>query len=146
MILKTIKYLPFCLIVAWLAAVPVRVQSVTFYNDVQPIIHNNCSVCHRPGEAAPFSLITYEDVVKRSKFIRKVVSARYMPPWKVGDYFVDFANDRSLNEKEIRTIVAWIDAGTPKGKGLFQPILQHHHPLVALLPALQKLLGRRRDR
>ncbi|WP_207507280.1 c-type cytochrome [Telluribacter humicola] len=91
-------------------------QSVSFYKDVQPIIHNNCSVCHRPGEAAPFSLITYDDVAKRSKFIRQVVSSRYMPPWKADDHYTQFANNRSLSEKEIETLVSWIDAGLPKGK------------------------------
>ena len=93
-----------------------RSQSVTFYKDVQSIVYNNCVVCHRPGEAAPFSLITYEDVSKRAKFIREVVSTRYMPPWRADNHYTDFANDRSLDEKEIATIVAWIDAGLPKGK------------------------------
>jgi hypothetical protein len=100
----------------FLGATNSHAQAPTFYKDVQPIIHGNCSVCHRPGEAAPFSLISYEDVAKRSKFIRKVVSSRYMPPWKADDHYVSFANNRSLSEKEIETLVAWIDAGTPKGK------------------------------
>ncbi|GHB55473.1 c-type cytochrome [Persicitalea jodogahamensis] len=117
MILKPIKYLFSCLAVICLTAATARAQSVTFYENIQPIILNNCAVCHRPGEAAPFSLITYEDVVKRSKFIRKVVSTRYMPPWKADDHYVDFANNRSLDDSEIASIVAWIDAGTPKGKG-----------------------------
>lgn len=58
------------------------------------------------------SLITYEDVSKRAKFIRKVVSTHYMPPWKADDHYVDFANNRSLSDQEIAILVAWIDAGT----------------------------------
>ena len=100
----------------FLQSISAHSQPVTFYKDVQPIVHANCVVCHRPGEAAPFSLITYEDVTKRAKFIRKVVSTRYMPPWRADDHYVDFANNRSLSDQEIATLVAWIDAGTPKGK------------------------------
>ncbi|WP_229248190.1 c-type cytochrome [Dyadobacter sandarakinus] len=91
-------------------------QVPEFYKDVQPIIHTNCVPCHRTGEAAPFPLITFDDVTKRSKFIRQVVSSRYMPPWKADNHFNSFANDRSLSDKDIKTIVSWIDGGAPKGK------------------------------
>ncbi|WP_229203154.1 cytochrome c [Dyadobacter jejuensis] len=87
-----------------------------FYKDVQPIIHANCVPCHRAGEAAPFPLVSYEDVHKRTKFIKKVVSSRYMPPWKADQHYNEFANDRSLTESEIGTLMAWIDGGAPKGK------------------------------
>jgi hypothetical protein len=91
-------------------------QKPEFYKDVQPIIHANCVPCHRPGEAAPFQLITFDDVNKRSKFIKEVISSRYMPPWKADNHYNTFANDRSLSEKEIATIVSWIDSGSSKGK------------------------------
>ena len=91
-------------------------QVPEFYKDVQPIIHANCVPCHRTGEAAPFALITFEDVTKRSKFIKQVVSSRYMPPWKADNHFNSFANDRSLSDKDIKTIVGWTDGGTLKGK------------------------------
>lgn len=91
-------------------------QTPEFYKDVQPIIHANCVPCHRTGEAAPFPLITFDDVNKRSKFIKQVITSRYMPPWKADNHYNSFANDRSLEEKEIKTIVSWIDAGSPKSK------------------------------
>ncbi|WP_026629290.1 cytochrome c [Dyadobacter alkalitolerans] len=91
-------------------------QVPEFYKDVQPIIHANCVPCHRTGEAAPFALITFEDVTKRSKFIKQVVSSRYMPPWKADNHYNSFANDRTLSDQDIKTIVGWIDGGTPKGK------------------------------
>lgn len=116
MIFNKVKAFILGLVVLYLGMSVGFSQSVTFYKDVQPIVHANCAVCHRPGEAAPFSLITYEDVSKRTKFIREVVSTRYMPPWKSDDHYVDFANNRSLSDREIATIVAWIDAGSPKGK------------------------------
>jgi hypothetical protein len=99
-----------------LVALTSAAQKYTFYNDIQPIIHQKCATCHRPGGAAPFNLITYDDVSKRSHFIRKVVKNRYMPPWKADDHYTDFANNRSLSQEQIDKIVSWIDTDAPKGK------------------------------
>lgn len=91
-------------------------QKFTFYQDVQPIIHAHCAGCHRPGEAAPFNLITYNDISKRSDFIKKVTTNGYMPPWYANDHYTDFTNKRQLTEAQIQTIGSWIDDGMPKGK------------------------------
>lgn len=91
-------------------------QQVNFYDNVQPIVHSKCATCHRPGGGAPFSLITYEDVASRADFIRKVVSSRYMPPWKADEHYVSFANDRSLTDDQIQTITSWVDGGASRGK------------------------------
>jgi hypothetical protein len=93
-------------------------QTPTFHQNVEPIIQANCTPCHKPGEAGPFSLITYDDVAKRASFIKKVVSSRYMPPWKPDNSYVHFANDRSLTDGQIDTIAKWIDNKMPEGKKL----------------------------
>jgi hypothetical protein len=93
-------------------------QDVTYYKDIQPLIQKNCVPCHRPGEAGPFSLITYEDVAKRTKFIKKVVQSRYMPPWRANNHYVSFANDRSLKQSEIELITKWVDNNAPEGEPL----------------------------
>ncbi len=90
-------------------------QNLTYYKDVKPIIDARCSSCHKPGEPAPFSLLTYDDVAKRVSFIKAVVQKKYMPPWKADNKYVHFANDRSLSQKEIAIIVKWIDDKSPKG-------------------------------
>ncbi len=56
--------------------------SITFAKHVAPILFKNCVSCHRPGEVAPFSLLTYRDAAKRADFIRDVVASGQMPPWK----------------------------------------------------------------
>lgn len=96
---------------------PIMGQVPTFINDVAPIIHTKCTPCHRPNEAAPFSLITYEDVSKRAGFIKKVVSSGYMPPWRPHHDYVKYGNDRSLSENEKATIIKWVDNNYPKGTG-----------------------------
>ena len=90
-------------------------QEITFVKDIAPIIQSKCAPCHKPGEAAPFSLITYEDVVKRASFVKDVVQKKYMPPWKADNHYVAYANDRSLSNGEIAKIVKWINNKTPKG-------------------------------
>jgi len=89
----------------------------TFAKDVAPILYRSCVSCHRAGEVAPMSLITYEEVRPWAKSLKQKVVSRTMPPWLADPHFSDlkFQNDRTLSEKEIATIVAWADAGMPRG-------------------------------
>ena len=80
-------------------------RAPTFSETIAPILYDNCVTCHRPGEAAPFSLITYEDVAKRAKLIVKVTGSRYMPPWRAAHGFGDFADERRLTDEQIDVIV-----------------------------------------
>jgi hypothetical protein len=99
-------------------------QVPTFVKDVAPIIHSKCSPCHRPNEAAPFSLISYEDVAKRTGFIKKVISSGYMPPWRADNHYAEYSNNRSLTDKEKETIISWIENSAPKGTGEVKNIAQ----------------------
>jgi predicted CXXCH cytochrome family protein len=87
----------------------------TFNADVAPIVLKKCVSCHRPHQAAPMSLLTYEDARPWAQSIRKKVASREMPPWRADPRFGHFRNDPSLSQDEIKTIVAWVDGGAPKG-------------------------------
>lgn len=90
---------------------------VTFSKDIAPIFQARCEECHRPGTAAPMSLVTYEETRPWAKAIKQRVLKREMPPWHI-DKTVGirhFANDRSLSDDQIATIVRWVDAGAPAG-------------------------------
>jgi hypothetical protein len=89
--------------------------SVTFTKDVAPVLQKNCQGCHRPGEAAPFSLLGYEQARPWAKAMKEAVRLRKMPPWFADPHYGAFSNDRSLSQKEIETITAWVDAGAPQG-------------------------------
>jgi hypothetical protein len=89
--------------------------ALTFNRDVAPIIYRNCVSCHRPGEIAPMSLLTYKEVRPWAKAIRAKVLAREMPPWHADPQYGQWANDRRLASKDIDTIVAWIDQGAKEG-------------------------------
>ena len=88
----------------------------TFAKDVAPIIFNKCATCHRPGEAVPMSLTSYQEVRPWAKAVKEQVIEHTMPPWYADPASsLKFRNDRRLSQKEIDTIVLWVDAGSPKG-------------------------------
>ena len=89
--------------------------NVTFNKDVLPILENRCQECHRPGEIAPMSFLTYKDTRAWAKAIRTAVLTRKMPPWFADPHYGKFANDRSLSQTEIDTLVAWVDGGSKEG-------------------------------
>jgi tetratricopeptide (TPR) repeat protein len=91
------------------------VAAVTFNRDVAPIIFENCSRCHRPGESAPFSLLAFQDVRRRASQIADVTHKRFMPPWLPDPGHGEFANPRRLTDGEIKTLADWVEAGAPQG-------------------------------
>ena len=104
--------------------VPARAGGpVTFTEHVAPILFANCTTCHRPGEAAPFTLMSYEDARSRGRLIAAVTQAKVMPPWKAapGDYA--FTNERRLTASQIDVLRRWVDDGMPEGEPARLPAL-----------------------
>jgi hypothetical protein len=87
----------------------------TFAKDVAPILYDKCVACHRPGEVAPMSLLTYAEARPWLKSIRAKVASREMPPWHADPRYGVFRNDPSLTQAQIDTIVKWADGGAPRG-------------------------------
>jgi len=96
---------------------------VTFSEHIAPIIYSRCASCHRPGEAAPFSLLNYDDVAKRGKLIAAVTASRLMPPWRAEPASYPYKDSRRLSEDEIATLQAWVKQGMPKGDAAKMPAL-----------------------
>lgn len=94
-----------------------QVKRPVYYEHIEPIIHRNCTPCHQPGQAGPFSLVTYDDVAAKGEFIAEVTKSRYMPPWKADAAFQQYRNVRRLTDGEISLLQDWVKAGMPKGKG-----------------------------
>ncbi|HKI31232.1 MAG TPA: alpha/beta hydrolase fold domain-containing protein, partial [Gemmataceae bacterium] len=97
---------------------------VTYTKDVAAILQQRCQGCHRPSQAAPFSLLTYDDAAKHGAMLREVTSQRRMPPWHADSRYGHFRNDRRMTRAEIETLAAWVDGGMPKGddKDLPKPV------------------------
>ena len=112
--LKRAVFTP-ALAVAVLLAIPAAAQTPTFAHDITPIVYRSCAPCHRPGEAGPFSLITYDDVKKHASQIVDVTRRRYMPPWLPERGKGDFQDELRLTADQIQTIANWVAAGAPEG-------------------------------
>lgn len=98
-----------------IAGTAAEAEAPTFNEHVAPIVFSKCAGCHRDGQVAPFSLLTYAQVKKRAKQIADVTGDRIMPPWHADPGVVDYGNDRSLNEAQIALFRRWLEAGTPEG-------------------------------
>ena len=115
------------------AAVP------TFTEDVAPILFEKCVTCHRPGEIAPMSLMSYAETRPWTRSIRNQVNAGTMPPWHADPDVGRFSNERRLTGTEKDTILRWADGGAPEGDPdglppvpLFADGWQFGHPDVVL--------------
>lgn len=124
-----------------------------YHEHVAPILHQHCSLCHRPDQAAPFSLLSFEDAYEHAEQIAEVTRSRYMPPWQPAHRgeagFVEFANERSSSALEIEILQRWAQSGSeagpvtqkraaptfPEGWQLGQPDLVLEHAEVYTLAA-----------
>ncbi len=113
----------FLVLVLFLGSCAGAVGTLTFNKDVAPIVFQRCAGCHRPGQAAPFSLLSYADVKKRSKQIGEVVEKRYMPPWLPERGVAEFLHDRSLSAEQIGVIRQWVADGAVEGAAADLPPL-----------------------
>lgn len=127
--------------------------TVEFTRDIAPILFARCAGCHRPGESAPFNLLTYEDARKHAEDMADVTHRRFMPPWLPSDGLVPFLGERRLSDDEIRKIQEWVRSGTPRGdeKDMPKPPTwtegwQLGQPdLVVSMPAAYELPGDGKD-
>ncbi len=94
---------------------------VTYARDIAPILFANCAECHRPGEVAPFSLLTYQDAAKRAKGLARVTERRLMPPWRADVHYGQFLDERRMTEREIAMVKAWAESGAPEGNAADLP-------------------------
>ena len=106
----------FCVLSIGLFAGPLR-PAPTFTRDVAPILYQNCVLCHRPGEVAPFSLLTYQNAAKCAALLAEVTRKRIMPPWHADDGPVPFRHACRLTDGQIDVLQRWASAGAPRGVG-----------------------------
>ncbi len=102
-------------LLSFLVCLAPAAEPVTYSGQVARILQDNCQVCHHPGTAAPFSLMSYRDAVKWADNIREAVSDGRMPPWFADPRYGKFSNDRRLRPDDLRDLLAWIDTGRVRG-------------------------------
>jgi hypothetical protein len=109
------RTIPLALLFAAAALAATNPPQVTFNKDVLPVLQKNCQNCHRPGEAAPFSMLSYKEARPWAAAIKTAVLTKKMPPWFADPHYGKFSNDRSLTLAEISTLVAWAETGAKQG-------------------------------
>ena len=118
--LRSLTFAAGALIVGSLAvsttALPAQSSATpTFSRDVAPILYRECASCHRPGEIAPMSLLTYEQARPYARAIRDRIELGTMPPWHAEAAPGTFLNERRLSAAEKETITKWANNGAPQG-------------------------------
>ena len=104
-------------------ALALPAATVTFNEQIAPIVYNRCAGCHRAGESAPFSLTSYQDVAKRGALIATVTEKRVMPPWHAAPASVIYRDERRLSDEQIALIRTWVNQGMPEGDPAKAPAL-----------------------
>ena len=93
----------------------------TWARDVAPILYKNCTTCHHPGGAGPFSLLTYADAKRWGAQVAKVTQSRFMPPWLPEPGHGDFADNRRLPDADLAMLKKWFEADMPEGDAKAAP-------------------------
>ncbi|HSU88320.1 MAG TPA: ascorbate-dependent monooxygenase [Terriglobia bacterium] len=119
--MKRLKRLPAAVFTVLIFAAVGSAETPTFNKHIAPILYQHCATCHRPGEVAPFSLLTYPDASKRASLIASVTERRYMPPWKAEPGYGHFADERRLTDAQIALIKEWASGGAPEGNPADKP-------------------------
>ena len=110
-------------VMAALVASPLAGATPTYNKDIAPILYSQCATCHRPGEVAPFSLLTYRDAAKRAALIATITGKGIMPPWKPEPGIGKFQHERRLSAEQIALIDAWAKGGAPEGDTRDKPAI-----------------------
>jgi len=102
-----------CKVTAW--RTPSFDHPVTFHEHIEPILQNRCQSCHHEGTAAPFGLVSYDEVSSQGEMLAEVVRDGRMPPWYAHAEFGEFSNDPTMSREERDLVAAWVTAGMPEG-------------------------------
>ena len=89
--------------------------ALTYSEDIRPIFAERCVSCHRPGQIAPMSLLTYEEVRPWAKSIAREVTRKAMPPFHADGPLGRYVDDMRLTDSQIAEIVKWVETGAKRG-------------------------------
>jgi hypothetical protein len=110
---------------AWLKGRELR---ATYTGGVALIYEHRCQPCHRPGEVAPMSFLTYNDIRKwvgrTNTPLESLIQTRAMPPWPADPTVGHFSNAFALTAREMDVVLNWLKNGLPHGEGTYQPSVQ----------------------
>jgi hypothetical protein len=101
--------------ILFLLALSGAVAQPTYHKDISRILRAKCEICHRENDIAPFTMKDYAQVVDWAADIKLAVTDGRMPPWKPVAGHGNFRDNYGLTDDEKKTLLDWIDGGTPEG-------------------------------
>jgi len=90
-------------------------KTITYTEDIAPLLYTHCVSCHRQGGAAHFALENFNQTRALGRAIAFVTQQRMMPPWPADPHYTRFTGERLLTDDEINRISQWVDNGMPEG-------------------------------
>src|SRR4051794_2358906 len=102
---------------------PAHAQTVTWSEHIAPLIYNNCTNCHRPGQVSALPLMSYDDVRRRGSLVNQTVQTHFMPPWKPEPGWAPFRDERRLTPAQLAMVNQWVQDGMPRGDSSKEPPL-----------------------
>jgi hypothetical protein len=90
---------------------------ISYAKTIAPIVEAKCATCHQPGGIGPMPLNNYQQIKGFSPMIREVIRTHRMPPYLADETVGAFQDDDRLTPDQMKTLVHWIDAGSPRGAG-----------------------------
>jgi len=109
-------------------------ETVSWSEHIAPLVYRECTPCHRPGHAGPFSLMTYADASRRAQLLAAVTESGFMPPWPADVNYSTFVGQRHLADAEIALFKKWAEQDAPEGN----PELAPEPPVYPLGSSLGK--------
>ena len=94
------------------------VGSVSYNDDIVPILERNCVSCHHDGAIAPWSMSSHAMVMGWSPMMKEVVMTKRMPPGQIDPHVgMPIKDVAGLTIEEKQKLIQWIDQGSPRGEG-----------------------------
>ena len=99
-----------------------HLNSVTYANDIAPILEQRCITCHQEGGIAPFAMDNHQMVQGWSPMIRETLITKRMPPGQIDNEYVNAFHDvNHITVEETQKLVHWIDNGS-RNEGASDPL------------------------
>ena len=98
-------------------------DTVTYTEDVAPILYKNCTICHRNGGSGHFSLEYYGIAKRSAATIAYTAKEKVMPPWPADPHYTNFIGERVLSDRDIKILEKWAAEGAPEGPEEIKPVI-----------------------
>lgn len=110
------------ILVLSILSINLRSQTVTWAEDIAPILYKNCTSCHHFGGLAPNPLMTFSEAFNNRYLMKTYIETGYMPPWPPDANYKHLAFERVISNADKNKISNWVLNGAPQGNTALAPV------------------------